>query len=29
MACNIMDPEAQGGITAFLDKRKPNWAAPT
>lgn len=26
MACNMMDPAAQEGVQAFMDKRKPNWA---
>jgi len=25
MACNLMEPAAQEGINAFLNKRKPNW----
>jgi len=27
MACNVMDPVAQEGISAFLGKRAPDWAA--
>ena len=26
MACNMMDPDAQEGVQAFIDKRKPAWA---
>ena len=25
MACNMIDPAAQEGTLAFLEKRKPNW----
>ncbi len=25
MACNMMDPVAQEGVQAFIDKRKPQW----
>lgn len=25
IACNFMQPEAQEGVSAFLEKRKPNW----
>ncbi len=27
MACNMMDDAAQEGVSAFIDKRKPNWSA--
>jgi enoyl-CoA hydratase/carnithine racemase len=27
MACNMIDEVAQEGVAAFIDKRKPNWAA--
>jgi enoyl-CoA hydratase/carnithine racemase len=27
MACNMMDQSALEGVQAFIDKRKPNWAA--
>ena len=27
MACNMIDDVAQEGVAAFMDKRKPNWAA--
>jgi enoyl-CoA hydratase/carnithine racemase len=26
MACNMMDPAAQEGVQAFIDKRAPNWS---
>ncbi len=26
MACNMMDPDAQEGVQAFIEKRKPTWA---
>ena len=26
MACNLVEPVAQEGIEAFIEKRKPNWA---
>jgi enoyl-CoA hydratase/carnithine racemase len=26
MACNMIDPVAQEGVQAFMDKRKPGWA---
>lgn len=26
MACNMMDPSAQEGVQAFIDKRPPDWA---
>jgi enoyl-CoA hydratase/carnithine racemase len=25
MACNMMDPAAQEGVAAFIEKRKPDW----
>ena len=25
IACNFMEPDAQEGVAAFLEKRKPNW----
>jgi enoyl-CoA hydratase/carnithine racemase len=28
MACNLIDPVAQEGIDAFMEKRKPAWAPP-
>ncbi len=28
MACNMIDPAAQEGVQAFMDKRKPNWGTP-
>lgn len=28
MACNMMDPVAQEGVQAFIDKRPPSWRAP-
>lgn len=28
MACNMMQPPAQEGVTAFLEKRPPRWHAP-
>jgi len=27
MACNMMDDSALEGVQAFIDKRRPNWAA--
>ena len=27
MACNMMDEAALEGVQAFIDKRKPAWAA--
>jgi enoyl-CoA hydratase/carnithine racemase len=27
MACNMIDPVAQEGVQAFMEKRRPNWAA--
>ena len=27
MACNMMDDGALEGVQAFIDKRKPDWAA--
>ena len=27
MAANMMDPAALEGVQAFIDKRKPRWAA--
>jgi enoyl-CoA hydratase/carnithine racemase len=27
MACNMMDPVAQEGVQAFIDKRTPSWRA--
>ena len=27
MACNLLDPDAQEGVDAFLEKRPPRWAA--
>jgi enoyl-CoA hydratase/carnithine racemase len=27
MACNMVDPVAQEGVQAFMEKRKPNWGA--
>lgn len=29
MACNMIDPVAQEGVQAFIEKRKPGWAPPT
>jgi enoyl-CoA hydratase/carnithine racemase len=29
MACNMMDASALEGVQAFIDKRPPNWPAPT
>jgi 1,4-dihydroxy-2-naphthoyl-CoA synthase len=26
MACNMIDEVAQEGVTAFMEKRRPNWA---
>jgi enoyl-CoA hydratase/carnithine racemase len=26
MACNLVEPVAQEGIEAFMEKRKPTWA---
>jgi enoyl-CoA hydratase/carnithine racemase len=28
MACNMIDDVAQEGVTAFMEKRRPNWAPP-
>ncbi len=28
MACNMIDPAAQEGVQAFMEKRKPNWGTP-
>ncbi|MBH1958403.1 MAG: enoyl-CoA hydratase [Burkholderiales bacterium] len=28
MACNMMQPVAQEGVQAFIEKRKPQWPAP-
>jgi enoyl-CoA hydratase/carnithine racemase len=28
MVCNIIDPVAQEGVSAFMEKRKPNWGTP-
>lgn len=28
MACNMMDPVAQEGVQAFIDKRPPSWRTP-
>jgi enoyl-CoA hydratase/carnithine racemase len=28
MACNMIDPVAQDGVDAFMNKRKPGWAPP-
>lgn len=28
MACNMIDPVAQEGVDAFMNKRKPSWAPP-
>jgi enoyl-CoA hydratase/carnithine racemase len=27
MACNLIDPSAQEGVAAFIEKRPPNWGA--
>jgi enoyl-CoA hydratase/carnithine racemase len=27
MACNMLDPDAQEGVAAFIEKRPPNWDA--
>jgi 1,4-dihydroxy-2-naphthoyl-CoA synthase len=27
MACNMMDEVAQEGVSAFIEKRTPSWAA--
>lgn len=29
MACNMMDPVAQEGVQAFIEKRPPSWRAPS
>jgi enoyl-CoA hydratase/carnithine racemase len=29
MACNMLHPAAQEGVQAFIDKRTPQWPAPT
>jgi 1,4-dihydroxy-2-naphthoyl-CoA synthase len=29
MACNLIDDIAQEGVSAFLEKRKPNWPPMT
>jgi enoyl-CoA hydratase/carnithine racemase len=28
MACNMVDPAAQEGVSAFIEKRTPDWGLP-